>query len=146
MRHGRVWRWLLVATLIILSAGSWPPGVARAAEAEYSCDEMGLDAALAAGGTATFACLGPTTVVTTTAKVIRRDVILDGGGLLTVHNGPAVQSSVFYVEGFEPSVGNRNLKVTFRGLTMSGGTGFNSGLLNGGGFTIVAAPCWWSIA
>ena len=52
--------------------------------AERTCDEAGLDAALAAGGAHTFACPGPTTIVVTSTKQVVKDTSLDGGGQLTI--------------------------------------------------------------
>ena len=51
----------------------------------HSCDEAGLDEAIAfGGGPHTFDCADPATIVTTSTKTISADVILDGTGALTV--------------------------------------------------------------
>ena len=51
----------------------------------YPCTEQGiLDAVADGGGPHSFLCLGPTTVTMTGTLVVDNDVILDGGGLLTI--------------------------------------------------------------
>jgi len=51
----------------------------------FPCTEQGIrDAIAAGGGPYTFACVGPTTVVTGSEIIIDNDVILDGEGNLTV--------------------------------------------------------------
>lgn len=51
------------------------------ADGIQTCDEAGLDTALAAGGVQTFDCAAAATIVITTPKVIDAvDVTLDGGG------------------------------------------------------------------
>ena len=56
----------------------------------FTCDEAGILAAIAAGGGPhTFACAGPTTVISSAEIVIDNDVILDGERNLTVDGGDA---------------------------------------------------------
>ncbi len=92
--------------------------------ASYPCDETGLDAALAAGGLATFGCNGATTItVSATKNITVSGTILDGDGLLTLSGGNA----------------RRVLDVTtvaeLRNLTITGGnatTGDGGGIRNTG--------------
>jgi hypothetical protein len=63
---------------------------AAAPAAQFSCDEPGVLAAIAAGGGPhTFACAAPTTVVLPAELVVSQTVELDGGGLLTLSGGSA---------------------------------------------------------
>jgi hypothetical protein len=78
----------ILLTGLVLPVASWT-GIAQAVG--YSCNESGLDAALAAGGTATFNCASPTTIVVSGTKTVTRDVTLDGGNLLTLSGGNARQ-------------------------------------------------------
>ena len=68
-------------------------GVPTLTAAERTCDEAGLDAALAAGGAHTFACPGPVTIVVSSTKQVDKDTSLDGGGQLTISNGRVVGTS-----------------------------------------------------
>ena len=70
------------ALAIALCLMLWP---ALASATQFPCTEQGiLDAIAAGGGPHTFACVGPTTVVTSAEIVIDNDVILDGEGNLIV--------------------------------------------------------------
>ena len=61
------------------------------------CTELGIRAAIAAGGGPyTFSCGGPQTVVTEAEIVIDSDIVLDGGGDLVVDGG--FEHRVFSVE------------------------------------------------
>jgi hypothetical protein len=64
--------------------------------AVFSCDEAGLDAAIAAArgadgppnpGPHTFDCAGPTVIPVTRSKFVSADITLDGGGLVTLDGG-----------------------------------------------------------
>jgi len=75
---------VVVATL--LAGPSWG--------AVFSCDEAGLDAAIAAArfaprdpGPHTFACAGPTVIPVTSDKWVPAEITLDGGGLVTFDGG-----------------------------------------------------------
>lgn len=52
-----------------------------------NCDEAGLDAAISKGGVITFDCGGPATITVTSAKVISKDTVIDGGGNVTISGG-----------------------------------------------------------
>ena len=73
---------IVVATL--LAGPSWG--------AVFSCDEAGLDAAIAAAGGGdpgphTFDCAGPTVIPVTSDKFVFADITIDGGGLVTLDGG-----------------------------------------------------------
>jgi hypothetical protein len=63
--------------------------------AVFSCDEVGLDAAIAAAeddvspdpGPHTFSCAGPTVIPVTSSKFVFADITLDGEGLVTFDGG-----------------------------------------------------------
>jgi hypothetical protein len=83
-----------------------------------ACSEAGIRAAIAeGGGPFTFDCDGPTTVVTEAEIVIDNDVILDGGGKLTVDG--SADHPVFVVPPSIPVPGV--LIVELRGFTITGG-------------------------
>jgi hypothetical protein len=94
---------------------------ASAPAALFPCDEAGVLAAVAAGGGPhTFACGGPTTIVTSAEIVVPHAVELDGGGLLTLSGGNAHR--VLRVEGVSAFTATlRNLTLT-QGVA-SGATG-----------------------
>lgn len=82
-----------------------------------SCTEAALDAALAGGGTITFNCGGPATIILTTQKLILADTFIDGGGLVTLSGNNATR--LFFVGGGYTLVA-RNITLT-RGLSPVGG-------------------------
>ena len=101
----------------------------RAAHATaFSCDEAGLDAALAAGGGPhTFNCAGPATITTTATKTVAASVILDGEGDLTISGNNT--HGVFFVD----------TGVTFevRNLTIAdGAAAYGGGIYNLGDTTV----------
>jgi hypothetical protein len=59
-------------------------GSAALTVARYSCDASGVSTALSAGGAATFACTGPTTITLTSATTVTSDGTLDGGGNIRI--------------------------------------------------------------
>jgi hypothetical protein len=128
-RDGRAGYWRWAAALLLLCAGligtlTMAP-VARAAA--YACDEAGLDAALLAGGDATFSCATATTITVGATKTINKALTLDGGGLLTISGGNSRR--VFAVDS--------NVVATLRNLTITGGNDFQgSGVLNFGALTV----------
>lgn len=80
-------------------------GVGRAARAAtYPCSEAGLDAALAAGGDASFGCAAATTIVLAQPKTITRSgTNLDGGGTFILSGNDAVVP-LTVVEGVTASI------------------------------------------
>lgn len=55
---------------------------------DVPCNEQGLATAIAAGGIVTFACgAGPVTIPVTSPKAVVQDVVIDGGGLVTLDGG-----------------------------------------------------------
>jgi hypothetical protein len=88
----------------------------------FPCSEQGIrDAITLGGGPHTFACAGPTSVVTASQIDIDNDVILDGGGNLTVDGNGTHR--VFLVD--------TGVIVELRGLTVTGGNeGWGGGILN----------------
>jgi predicted outer membrane repeat protein len=59
--------------------------------APASCTEAALDAALADGGTVTFNCGGPKTILVLNMKTIAQATIIDGGGVITLTGGLATR-------------------------------------------------------
>lgn len=60
-----------------------------------SCTQAALTAALAGGGTVTFNCGGPKTILVTSVMTIAQDTVIQGGGIITISGGSA--TSLFYV-------------------------------------------------
>jgi|SRR5579859_6970162 len=56
-----------------------------------TCDDAALTAALAGGGTITFNCGGPATILVTSAKTISASTTLLGGGVITLTGGSATR-------------------------------------------------------
>src|SRR5262245_25776588 len=128
-------------------------GLAEAAE--FPCTETGIrDAVAAGGGPHTFACPAATTVVAAAEIALPIDVVLDGGGLLTVSGGQAHR--VFGVEagavaelqnlvvanGSHPSFSINGFGIlnrgdlTLRGVRVTGGRGFGA-IFNASDATLV---------
>lgn len=83
-------------------------GAARAVV--YPCTESGLDAALAAGGVATFDCAAKTTIVVSQSKSISRSgTNLDGGGRLVL-SGDDVRQPLVVGAGVTATVSNITLE------------------------------------
>jgi hypothetical protein len=94
----------------------------------FPCTEEGiLNAIVLGGGPHTFNCATPTTVVTTAEIVINNDVVLDGGGNLTVQGNGAHR--VFSV-ATGVSAGLMNLVVTGGSTSDVGGGILNAGALS----------------
>lgn len=112
-RNGTTWwiRTLIGATLFALV----PVAPAPVRAAMYPCTEMGVDAALAAGGTATFGCTAATTItIGATKSVSVSGTILDGSGLLTLSGGSgSTAKRVLQV--------NANITAELRNLTIANG-------------------------
>jgi hypothetical protein len=95
-----------------------------------ACTETGIrSAVVAGGGPYAFACDGPTTVTTQGEIVIDKDLILDGGGNLTVdadgrHRVFSVTSELYF-----PIVELRNLAIAGGGATDHGGGIYSFGVL-----------------
>ena len=71
--------------MVVVATADGDGGTGGITGQEFPCTEQGIrDAIAAGGGPYTFACAGPQTVVTAAVDVIHNDVILDGGGNLTV--------------------------------------------------------------
>ena len=96
-----MWLQLVTVSVAMLLAGSsWG--------AVFSCDEAGLDAAIAAAedesnpdpGPHTFGCEGPSVIPVTATKVVGADVTLDGSGLVTFDRG----DSLFWLARADVSV------------------------------------------
>jgi len=120
---------MAVADFTPCSGGACRAGRCEPTDLVLPCTEQGIRNAIAAGGGAyTFDCDGPTTVTTESEIVIDNDVILGGGGDLTVHGGN--DHRVF-------SVLDANT-VWLDGIAVSGGFAINScgGLLNEGTLTL----------
>ena len=99
----------LLTTTLALMLGA--PTATWAAGVVTSCDETNLNTALSGGGTVTFSCGGPATIIVTSTKTISANTTIDGGGAITISGGNSVQ--VFIV----------NIGVTFtvKNLTIANG-------------------------
>ncbi len=104
-----MWRRLSLVIVMAL-AGLGPLAGAQAAPREVqapsaptggtvggACTEAELDAALAGGGTVTFACGGPKTILILSQKTISQSTTIDGGGIITITGGLATR--LFFVNG-----------------------------------------------
>lgn len=114
--------YLQLVTALVLALGLAPVRPVQAAGTvgsgtPASCTEAALDAALAGGGTITFNCGGPATIILTTQKMILADTFIDGGGLVTLSGNNA--SRLFFVNGGYTFLA-RNITLT-RGLSPVGG-------------------------
>ena len=108
--------------------------LSKAQAAVQTCDESGLNAALAAGGTNTFSCAFPTVVTVSSSKTVSvSGTVLDGGGRLTISGGGAFR--VFAV--------NSGVTATFQNLTITNGfSNGASGIFNAG--TTIINNCTFS--
>jgi hypothetical protein len=62
-----------------------------------SCTEAALTAALAGGGTVTFNCGGPKTILVLSEKTITQNTVIDGNGAITITGG--LTTRLFNVQG-----------------------------------------------
>lgn len=95
-------RYLQLVTVLALALGLTPIGKAQAAGTvgtgtTGSCSEAAFDAALSGGGTITFNCGGPATIILTTQKLILSNTVIDGGGLITLSGNDTTR--LFFVNG-----------------------------------------------
>jgi predicted outer membrane repeat protein len=82
----------LVLSLAILIAGLSPAAPAHAAGVvgdgtPASCTEAAFTAALLGGGTVTFNCGGPKTILVLNEQAIMQDTVIQGGGVITITGG-----------------------------------------------------------
>jgi hypothetical protein len=56
-----------------------------------TCNEAALNTALAGGGTVTFNCGGPATILILSQKMITQSTTIDGGGIITITGGLATR-------------------------------------------------------
>jgi hypothetical protein len=129
---------ICVLVLGLATVGCGEEAVRCDADDVCPCTEQGLRAAVAAGGGPyTFDCEEDTTIVTRTEIMIDKDVILDGGGEITVDgNGEHVVLSVsegvtaellgFTITGGEPD-GIQNRGTLTLGRSKVSGNGGDSG-------------------
>lgn len=93
----------------------------------FACTEQGLlDAIQTGGGPHTFACDGPTTVVTSATLEVDNDVTLDGEGDLTIDGDES--HGVFRIPP-STTVGLRGMTITGGSVVFAGGGIFNEGVL-----------------
>jgi hypothetical protein len=108
---------LLVPTAVVCAAAA----SARAAGVvgdgtPASCTEAALSAALAGGGTVTFACgSSPVTIPFTSEKVVTVSTTVDGGGLVTLSGQNATR--LFHVPDAPPP----GIELTVRGIRLGNG-------------------------
>jgi hypothetical protein len=128
---------LLSLSLLALVA-AWAMSRPLAAQV-YPCTEAGLDLALATGGSASFACVSATTVTVSNVKLVARDIVLDGGGLLTVSGGGARQ--VFSVAAGVNAAFQHLAIVNGNALASSIVLGGNGGAIDIEGATVTISDC-----
>lgn len=95
-----------------------------------SCTAAALEAAVAAGGTITFACGGPHTITLARALVPTADTVIDGGGTITLA-ATASRHITMDTGNFEAT----SPRLTVQRLTFQGGRA-SGPLLEGGGGAI----------
>jgi hypothetical protein len=117
---------LAVALLAVLLAGgalARPAGAAPAVVVgngtPASCDESAFDLALAAGGTITFDCGGPKTILFSSAKLISGTLTIDGANIITLSGNQTTRLFVVNAGG----------TLSLRHITLEKG---NSGAADGG--------------
>jgi hypothetical protein len=116
---------LLFASLFVLLPLTVTRGAPTAAR---TCDEAGLDAALAAGGMNTFSCTTAAAITVSTTKTVSLSgTVLDGGGLLAFSGGGVRR--VFSV--------NSGVTATFQNLTITQGSAANGAAINSLGPLII---------
>ena len=114
----------LALAALTASTSAWAGGVVT------TCDETHLNTALSGGGTVTFNCGSPATIIVTSTKIISANTTIDGTGGITISGGNSVP--VFVV--------NSGSTFTVQQLTIANGKG--SGLAGGitnNGTTVVTA-------
>ncbi len=117
-------RLTLIASLLASLLFAVAP-VPTAQAVDYACTEVGLDAALAAGGTATFSCAGATTITVSATKTISvSGTVLDGGGLLTISGG-GVRRVFIVSAGVNATLNNLTIANGYSGS--AGGGIYNDG-------------------
>jgi len=101
-------------------------GACREGACELPCSEDGIRTAVdLGGGPYSFACQGPTNVPTQAEIVVDKDVILDGGGNLTV-DGQGSHRVFLLWYGTKPFAEFRNLTVTGGAAPDDDGGGINN--------------------
>jgi hypothetical protein len=115
---------LMGASLLVEIMG-WPaPRPVLADAVVTTCTEAGLRAAIAAGGTITFNCGAPVTIVLASPITFTANTVLDGGGTVTLSGNNA--SGLL--------VSNDNLTLTLRNLTLINGRSADQGAALRAGF------------
>lgn len=105
----------------------WSTCSAIASGVVSPCTEASLNAALAGGGTVTFACAG--TITLTTTKVVSVNTILNADGYNVTLSGGS-NTRLFYV--------NTNVNLTIDGLKLVNGRSTNGGAIFNNGGTVKA--------
>src|SRR2546426_593186 len=77
---------IVIALGVVLGiwAALWTQGAQAGGVVGPPCDDAGLRAALAGGGSVTFACGGPKTITIVSVKTITQSTTVDGGGVITL--------------------------------------------------------------
>ena len=111
------------------AGGTCQAGVCALTGSVLPCSEQGiLNAIVEGGGPYTFDCKGPTTVVTEEGIVIDTDVVLDGGGNLTLDGNETADEVIGVEEG---------VTAELYGIAVTRGRG--EGILNGGTLTLASS-------
>ncbi|GAC1387036.1 MAG: hypothetical protein NVSMB42_07860 [Herpetosiphon sp.] len=121
-------RSILVVAVILVATGSlvhsvYASGVVGDGTAG-SCTEAALDSALASGGSITFACGGPITIILTTQKMISINTTMDGGNLITLSGGNATR---LFLVNSATTLTLSNITLTNGYVAADGGAIYNNG-------------------
>lgn len=108
----------------------WSTCSAIASGVVSPCTEASLNAALAGGGTVTFACAG--TITLTTTKVVSVNTILNADGYNVTLSGGS-NTRLFYV--------NTNVSLEINGLKLVNGSSTNGGAIFNNGGEVNATNC-----
>ena len=90
MLHPAVYRLLVCLGLLVMAVAPARPAYAAGVVGDGtpgSCTEAAFTAALNGGGTITFNCGGPATILLTSEKVLSLNTVIDGGSVITLTGG-----------------------------------------------------------
>lgn len=158
MLHPTVCRLLVCLGLLVMGVAPARPAYAAGVVGDGtpgSCTEAAFTTALAGGGTLTFNCGGPATILLTSEKVLTVDTVIDGGNAITLTGGLATRL-ISTATAAPPALELRNLTLdsaysnnasgaavrAFGSLVMSGVTVQNSLVAPNfcGGAVLVSGP------
>ncbi len=119
---------LIAAWAGLLLQPAYAAGVVGTGSAA-SCNETNLNTALSGGGTVTFNCGGPATILITSQKTITQNTVIQGGGIITITGGLATR--LFEVDAPAAlTLNDITLDSGFGTGTNAGGAIYNTGVLS----------------